>query len=247
MASATNREQIKLSENAQITSFGFTPSESAPTSCILKRGAKGSVVARYGEQSLVVFNEGDWRGACKERGLGGQPMGWVSDSALKQEPRISTEGLNKYGDRCAAYEFIESNLKTKAPKLEAGTSECKDNCAQKSPLLDLAAQMLEMGAFHDGNRCLIEGRSANESDVDCSFDAMMKEVHTCQGRMAEADRNRCIGRCVNKLYKMACEMSPWKEKTIEERFQLIMKLGEEPARHYGVDARMMPCIGIVET
>lgn len=244
-ASAVEREQIRLKENAGITSIGLEPGQGSDAVCTLNKGARGSIVARQKNQSLVVFDEGDWRKNCKGKGLGGQFMGWVPNTATNPEARISTEGLSNYGDRCAAYEFLENQIQETKPEAEA--KECKENCGQRAPLLDLAAQMLNLGTYHEGNRCLIENRTSEDADVSCSFDAMMKEVKTCEGISSAEDKQRCVGRCVNKLNNMACSMSPWKTKSVEERFQLIMKLGEAPARLYGVDARMMPCVAIVET
>jgi hypothetical protein len=239
-------------EQVQVTTGGaklygtMSPSPGTAIGCTIQKGAKGTVVAKRGPFQLVAFNQQNWDNSCgKSRGIEGQRLAWVDASALRQVKDLKLEA---YGDICSAYTYLEESLEQPAAaQAEGRTEPCKDgNCPQKNPLVAIADQFKEIESFHFGNRCFIEKDAPRESAA-CSFETMLQEANDC-GKDKKGNRIRCGRReCEKRLGRMACQNSPWREKSLQQRFNLIVSMARSYAPKYGVDFRAVPCIATVET
>lgn len=230
-----NREQVRL--------VGKTATLQADQvlACQLKAGSKGSVIARRGNQSLVVFNNKDWREGCgPRRGVGQLPMAWVNSDELKNTLDFDT---SEYGDACRAYEHMEGIIE--APKTEAAVSICDSMTCLSSSLIHQALLPIASTSSAAAFACQFASTEKNK-DMTCSFEAILNRATTCvnnQGHEAKCSPEECRRR----LRELACTQSPWKEKELNERFQLTMEMAKRSAAPLRVDPRIVPCIAVVET
>ena len=243
LADPTGLEQVFIEKGASPLLSGITPENATTVGCQLNRDAKGSVVARQGSKSLVVFNQTDWKNNCKKQsGLNNLPLVWVDNDKLKATKSLA---LEEFGDRCAAYEFLERQAPFDEPGVEGRGLPCSGPNCKTTPMVDAAKQFIEMSAYHFGNRCFIE-TDRDKQGPECSFTAMLKVAQECKNSKDKAVR--CSqAECERRLGSQMCLNSPWKDKPVDERFQLIMKYAKDYAPAYGVEPRAIPCIATVET
>ncbi|MGE0763575.1 MAG: hypothetical protein AB7N80_09890 [Bdellovibrionales bacterium] len=243
LADPLGKQQVVLKDASTEMWVGADPDDAATSDCKLKKGARGSVVASKGDKKLVVFNAKDWGQSCgQKKGLQDLPLVWVADESLKSVQSLS---LDEYGDTCAAYEYLEQRWPDEISTPEGQVLACTGADCQTSAIAEAAKQMIDMGSFHSGNRCLIE-TTRDKQSADCSFATMLKQAQECTDANGKA--RRCTqNECEKSLRTQACQSSPWKNKGLDERFQLIMQYAKTYAAKYGVEPRAIPCIATVET
>ncbi len=232
--------QVELkSKSTQMFLESETGAEGNQIPCALPTGAKGTTVATRGDMKLVIFDAITWKAGCKKNvGIGFLPMGWIISDGLKSVKNLKRE---EYGDVCKAYSYLETAVQTPP---EPFIFEDPPICATDT-LIDISRKVKLASYAENVDPCLRENGPDRGGPL-CSFRAIYQQATNC-GR-SKSQPIRCSKQeCEKRLGRLACQNSPWKDKSLQERFKTLMSSAHYHGKKYGIEPRAIPCIAAVET
>ena len=211
--------------------------------CSIPANTRGTVVARRGDLRLVVYNSEAWAAACgKSAGVGKQHMAWVRESDIRSVQDLNREG---YGDVCSAYTYLEGNA-SPPPTPETPRIIIDEVMCRPEPLASLFGVTQKKWIDLNKDPCLREGGPPRSGPL-CSFAALYAEATTC-GKAKSGAKVPCgKAECERRLGRLACQNSPWKGKSLNDRFNAMMALSHYYGTRHGIEPRALPCIAGVET